>query len=171
MFHPYPNPILPNHHRLQANLPSFTDKRRPQQSLDPFILIRYCTSIMACYNSSGETDKDSYSMQIADGTDSGLNACKYPALSEVNRYTTGNVVSDEMLTLGGYGLVHDLFTHYHHFLTHHLLATLPLHHHGALMPRLRTPSRWSERGQRSIGAMRGPIASPRISSSSWQGDG
>ena len=68
---------------------------------------------MVAYTSSGETDKDPYTMHFSDTNN--YNAYKYPALSAItcgaggtDTGTVGTVVSDKMLSLGGYALVHEL---------------------------------------------------------------
>ena len=68
---------------------------------------------MVAYTSIGETDRDPYSMHFSDNDQ--YNAYNYPALSAItcgaggtDTGTVGSVVSDKMLSLGGYALVHEL---------------------------------------------------------------
>lgn len=68
---------------------------------------------MALYTTSRETAADDDKMHLVDTTQK--NAYAYPALSTItcgaggdDTGTIGAVVSDKMLSLGGYALVHEL---------------------------------------------------------------
>ena len=68
---------------------------------------------MVAYTTNGDTATDPSSMHFSQ-TDQ-YNAYKYPALSAItcgaggtDTGTVGTVVSDKMLSLGGYALVHEL---------------------------------------------------------------
>ena len=71
------------------------------------------SSYMVAYTTNGEAATDPSSMHFSQ-TDQ-YNAYKYPALSAItcgtggtDTGTIGTVVSDKMLSLGGYALVHEL---------------------------------------------------------------
>lgn len=71
------------------------------------------SAYMIAYTSSGETANDPYTMHFSDTNDH--NAYNYPALSAItcgaggtDTGTVGTVVSNKMLSLGGYALVHEL---------------------------------------------------------------
>ena len=71
------------------------------------------SSYMVAYTTNGDTATDPSSMHFSQ-TDQ-YNAYKYPALSAItcgaggtDTGTVGTVVSDKMLSLGGYALVHEL---------------------------------------------------------------
>ena len=69
---------------------------------------------MVAYTSEPGKASDPWTSHYSDN-ENGLNAYKYPALSDItcgaggeDTGTIGTVVSDKMLSLGGYTMVHEL---------------------------------------------------------------